>query len=172
LYATGHAGSGQGTKTMVLSRYVGGCGAGRCYCAIQPNGDVTPCVYVPNDKVGSLKTQPLREVWDCALFAVLSDRSGLGGHCGVCDYQAYCGGCRARALAYTSDIRNGDPGCRYNEKLWEQIARQTVREDLVQIASAGAAQIWYHSTDERTKIFPENNGAGGRGSAVRTGASV
>lgn len=45
IFATGHVGNRLGTKTMVLSRYIGGCGAGRYYCAIQPNGDVTPCVY-------------------------------------------------------------------------------------------------------------------------------
>ena len=44
-FATGHVGSGLGTETTVLSRYVGGCGARRCYCAILPNGSVTSCDY-------------------------------------------------------------------------------------------------------------------------------
>jgi MoaA/NifB/PqqE/SkfB family radical SAM enzyme len=55
IFATGHAGSARGPKTMILARYVGGCGAGRCYCAIQPNGDVTPCVYISRLKVGNLR---------------------------------------------------------------------------------------------------------------------
>lgn len=139
LYATGHAGSGQGTKTMVLSRYVGGCGAGRCYCSIQPNGDVTPCVYIPGVTIGNLKTQRFGEIWDCDLFATLSSREGQGGHCGVCGYQAYCGGCRARALAYTGDIRNGDPGCGFNERLWREIEREKEKADLVQIGASFAA---------------------------------
>jgi radical SAM protein with 4Fe4S-binding SPASM domain len=121
IFATGHAGAGKGGKTMVLSRYVGGCGAGRCYCAIQPNGDITPCVYISGLKVGSLRRQALSEIWDCSLFDVLSDRTDRGGHCATCADRAYCGGCRARSFAYFGDIRAGDPGCRRNEDLWDEL---------------------------------------------------
>ena len=114
VFAVGHAGKGMGKQTLVLARYVGGCGAGRCYCAIQPNGDVTPCVYIPSRIIGNLRSQRLHNIWDCDLFSVLSDRTDRGGHCRSCDFQAYCGGCRARALAYTGDIKEGDPGCIYN----------------------------------------------------------
>ena len=113
-FAIGHAGKGTGKQTMVLARYVGGCGAGRCYCAIQPNGDVTPCVYIPSLVVGNLRNQRLGRIWDCEVFSLLSDRADRGGHCGSCNFRAYCGGCRARALAYTGDIKEGDPGCFYN----------------------------------------------------------
>lgn len=121
IFATGHAGSGAGSKTMVLSRYIGGCGAGRCYCAIQPNGDVTPCVYMPSIRVGNLKSTPFRQIWDCELFALLSDRTDRTDHCAVCTERAYCGGCRARAFAYTGDVRAGDPGCIRNKRLWEKL---------------------------------------------------
>lgn len=115
LFAIGHAGKGPGKKSQVLARYVGGCGAGRCYCAIQPNGDVTPCVYIPSFVAGNLRTQSLHRIWECDLFGLLSDRADRGGHCRSCDFRAYCGGCRARALAYTNDITEGDPGCIYNQ---------------------------------------------------------
>jgi MoaA/NifB/PqqE/SkfB family radical SAM enzyme len=36
IFSTGHLGYGNGSKTMVIARYLGGCGAGRCYGAIQP----------------------------------------------------------------------------------------------------------------------------------------
>jgi radical SAM protein with 4Fe4S-binding SPASM domain len=121
LYATRHAGKGAGKKSMVLSRYIGGCGTGRCYCAIQPNGIVTPCVYIPDEKVGDLRRQSLTEIWDNPLFATLADREDCGDHCGVCNYRAYCGGCRARALAYTGDIQAGDPGCIYNYHGWQEV---------------------------------------------------
>jgi len=121
VFATGHAGSGKGKQTMILARYVGGCGAGRCYCAIQPNGDVTPCVYISTLKVGSLRRQCLAEIWECSLFGVLSNRSNLHDYCAVCQDRAYCGGCRARAQAYLSDIRAGDPGCKHNRDLWEDM---------------------------------------------------
>jgi hypothetical protein len=70
IFATAHAGARKGAKTSVLSRYIGGCGAGPCYCAIQPNGDITPCVYISTLKVGSLRRQSLAEIWDCSLFGV------------------------------------------------------------------------------------------------------
>ena len=114
LFALGHVGRGPGKQTLVLARYIGGCGAGRCYCAIQPNGDVTPCVYIPSLVVGSLRNQKLSRIWDCELFRILSNRADRGGHCRTCDFRAYCGGCRARALAYTGNITEGDPGCIYN----------------------------------------------------------
>jgi radical SAM protein with 4Fe4S-binding SPASM domain len=135
VFAIGHAGRGTGQRTKVLARYIGGCGAGRCYCAIQPNGDVTPCVYISSRVIGNLRSQRLGKIWDCELCCVLSDRADRGGHCRECKFQAYCGGCRARALAYTGDIKEGDPGCFYNQaeseeplQLWEWSAQE--RGDL------------------------------------------
>ena len=136
IFATGHAGGGKGKKTMVLARYIGGCGAGRCYCSFQPDGTVTPCVYIPSVPVGNLRHQKLREIWDNALFATLSDREDRGDHCGVCDYRNYCGGCRARSLSYTGDIQAGDPGCLFNLHEWEEVAG--AHEERVQIMSAAA----------------------------------
>lgn len=130
VFATGHAGRGEGRKTMVLSRYIGGCGAGRCYCSVQPNGTITPCVYMSSEKVGNIRTATLEEIWNNALFHVLSDREDRGDHCGVCDYRNYCGGCRARALAYTGDVTAGDPGCSFNYELWNEVA-QAAPEGLV-----------------------------------------
>jgi radical SAM protein with 4Fe4S-binding SPASM domain len=125
LFATGHVGQGGGTKTRVLARYIGGCGAGRCYCAIQPNGIVTPCVYISDIKIGDLRKKTLSDIWDCELFAVLSDRSRRGDHCVVCDFRSYCGGCRARSYAYTGDITAGDPGCIFNLHQWNELRMQT-----------------------------------------------
>jgi radical SAM protein with 4Fe4S-binding SPASM domain len=121
VFATGHAGRGPGKKTMVLSRYIGGCGSGRCYCSIQPNGAITPCVYIPGEEIGNIRRQTLAEIWSDPMFATLQDRDDRGDHCGVCDYRAYCGGCRARALAYTGDIQAGDPGCIYNHHEWQEL---------------------------------------------------
>jgi hypothetical protein len=35
--------------------------------------------------IGDLLKQSLAEIWDNDLFAVLSDRNRLSGHCRVCD---------------------------------------------------------------------------------------
>jgi len=36
-------------------------------------------------------------------------------------YRYYCGGCRARAYAYTNNYRSPDPGCIYNKETYERI---------------------------------------------------
>ncbi|MCJ7502343.1 MAG: radical SAM protein [Acidobacteriia bacterium] len=132
LMATAHGGKGKGKQAKVLSKYIGGCGAGRCYCCIQPNGKVTPCVYMPSVEVGDLKRQTLLEAWDNPLFALLSNREDRGDHCAVCDFRAYCGGCRARALSYVEDVQAGDPGCIYNQHVWEEVVRNAEkRNELV-----------------------------------------
>jgi radical SAM protein with 4Fe4S-binding SPASM domain len=132
LMATAHGGKGKGKQAKVLSKYIGGCGAGRCYCCIQPNGKVTPCVYMPSVEVGDLRRQTLLETWDNPLFALLSNREDRGDHCAVCDFRAYCGGCRARALSYVEDVQAGDPGCIYNQHVWEEVVRKAEkRNELV-----------------------------------------
>lgn len=148
LFATGHAGRGPGKRTMVLSRYIGGCGTGRCYCAIQPNGVITPCVYISSIKVGDIRQQSFHAIWNNSLFDTLSDRDDRGDHCGVCTYRHYCGGCRARALAYTGDIQAGDPGCIYNSHQWQELTAaaglEEGEENGVQLAPEvlqGAAQL-------------------------------
>ena len=169
LFATGHAGRGPGKKTMVLSRYIGGCGTGRCYCAIQPNGIITPCVYISGIKVGDVRQKSFHDIWNNELFDTLSDREDRGDHCGVCTYRSYCGGCRARALAYTGDIQAGDPGCIYNQHVWDELSaaddfRQAddneialatdlaaKADDLVQIAASAAQQGQLSGISERDK---------------------
>jgi radical SAM protein with 4Fe4S-binding SPASM domain len=98
-------------KTKELLDFLGGCGAGRLYCAIQPNGLVTPCVFLPI-VVGDLRKRSLKEIWDNSkVMNDLRDRSKLQGRCGHCEYKNFCGGCRARAYAYYENYLAPDPGC-------------------------------------------------------------
>jgi radical SAM protein with 4Fe4S-binding SPASM domain len=121
VFAQGHAGRAAGRAARVLARYIGGCGAGRCYCAIEPDGTVTPCVYMRSAPVGSLRDRSLADIWHNDLFALLSDRSKRTGACATCGYRAACGGCRARALIYTGDPTASDPGCVRNLALWRAL---------------------------------------------------
>jgi radical SAM protein with 4Fe4S-binding SPASM domain len=99
-------------KAVPLGEFIGGCGAGRIYCAISPQGDVRPCVFLPVD-VGNLKDRTFREIWlGAPLFKAFRNRANLKGSCGKCTYKFICGGCRARSAAYHGgDTLNGDPGC-------------------------------------------------------------
>lgn len=104
-----------------ITRYIGGCGSGRMYCALQPNGIITPCVFMPIE-VGDVRSEKLIDIWQNApLFKVLRDRDNLEENCKVCKYRDICGGCRARAYAYFGRVTAPDPGCIYNLKEWEKI---------------------------------------------------
>jgi radical SAM protein with 4Fe4S-binding SPASM domain len=119
---TGHYGHGGGRMTRILAKYVGGCGAGRCYMAVQPNGDAAPCVFMPI-RLGNLKTDSFETVWNHPVMEVLRDRDDRTGHCRICDYKYHCGGCRARAWGYFRDLRRSDPGCKFNTADWEEVSR-------------------------------------------------
>ena len=98
-------------RALALADFIGGCGAGRLYCAIEPNGDVKPCVFIPI-VVGNVKNEEFRDIWlNSDLFNALRNRENLKGACGKCEFKYICGGCRARALAYNHDILAPDPGC-------------------------------------------------------------
>jgi radical SAM protein with 4Fe4S-binding SPASM domain len=98
-------------RAVSLADFIGGCGAGRLYCSISPQGDVHPCVFLPI-KVGNLKEQKFGDIWlNSKVFNALRNRANLKGACGKCDFKYVCGGCRARAFAYNNDILSSDAGC-------------------------------------------------------------
>jgi len=120
--ACSHAGSGSGAKARVVARYLGGCGAGRTYACIQPNGDVTPCVYMPHAVMGNVRHAEYPDIWrEHPLWETLNDRDAFTHHCGTCRFKFYCGGCRARADAYFGDPAAGDPGCVFNQAHWDRL---------------------------------------------------
>jgi radical SAM protein with 4Fe4S-binding SPASM domain len=99
------------SRARALADFIGGCGAGRFYCAISPEGKVQPCVFMPL-VIGDLKTEKIEDIWvNSPVLQDLRDRQKLKGRCGKCEYKYVCGGCRARALAYHDDYMMSDPGC-------------------------------------------------------------
>ncbi len=123
-----HAGSGSGIKARVVAKYLGGCGAGRTYVCVEPTGNITPCVYMPQRVLGNIRRRRFRDIFrNNEFWDLLCNRGQLTHHCEVCRFKHYCGGCRARADAYYGAINAGDPGCIFNEKHWD---------DLVESAAA------------------------------------
>ena len=89
----------------------GGCPAGTHYMGIRPNGDVTPCPYLPVF-AGTLRSSSLADLWTSSeLFADIRRRTALGGRCGECEMNGHCGGCRARAYGMSGDLMAEDPLC-------------------------------------------------------------
>jgi radical SAM protein with 4Fe4S-binding SPASM domain len=109
-----------------LSDFIGGCGAGRFYIAMNTNGDITPCVFFPL-VVGNLLRDDPKDLWiNLKEFRELRDRKILKEHCGICEFKYVCGGCRARAYSYFGDYTAPDPGCILNDEVYEGFKLQTV----------------------------------------------
>jgi radical SAM protein with 4Fe4S-binding SPASM domain len=90
----------------------GSCPAGKYYCRITPEGDVTPCPYMPV-AAGNLRRSSFADLWRRApLFDDLREPK-LGGRCGACEFSKICGGCRCRAYATYGDYLAEDPACAY-----------------------------------------------------------
>jgi len=87
-----------------MRQWIRGCIAGLYYCRIYPNGDVTPCPYLPI-KLGNIREQSFKGIWfNSKVFKDLRDPNSLKGKCGVCEYRSLCGGCRARAYGLSNDF--------------------------------------------------------------------
>jgi MoaA/NifB/PqqE/SkfB family radical SAM enzyme len=106
------------TSLSGVIKYAGGCGAGRVYASLQPNGFVGPCVFMPQVVIGDINKNRLIDIWrNSELCKKLSDRDNHNHTCP--EFKYLCGGCRARALAY-GDILGPDPGCIvYNRSIVE-----------------------------------------------------
>ena len=132
-FTCSHAGSGSGAKARLVAKYLGGCGAGRTYVCIEPNGDVTPCVYLPHRVMGNLASGELETIFRNGYYDLLNDRTRRSHHCGACEFASFCGGCRARSDAYFGRLDAGDPGCVLNQKCWDElVASGVVVEDLAE----------------------------------------
>jgi len=112
-------------KTRILADFIGGCGAGRLYCSIEPAGDVQPCVFMPI-RLGNIREKSFLDIWhNSSVLNQLRDRSRLQGACQHCENKLVCGGCRARAWAYYKNLNAPDPGCTNNLTHWEALCNNT-----------------------------------------------
>ncbi len=97
-----------------------GCLAGQLICLIDVDGEVLPCSYFPKS-AGNIRKQSFREIWeDSPLFKELRDFAAYRGRCGACEYNAVCGGCRARAYAVTGHYLDEEPFCNHQPARWKK----------------------------------------------------
>jgi radical SAM protein with 4Fe4S-binding SPASM domain len=149
----------------VYSGGAGGCPAGTHYMGIRPNGDVTPCPYLPVF-AGSLRTSSLEGLWTSSdLFTGIRQRTSLGGRCGECEMNAHCGGCRARAYGMTGDVMAEDPLCTHVPGRFAGSPLLTLRATGAEPGRRGPASIeygtdssptiaWDDAASERMKKIP------------------
>jgi heme b synthase len=100
-------------ETDGMAAMTRGCLAGTGVCFISHRGEVQPCGYLPVS-VGNVMEKTFKEIWEKSdLFLTLRDYKTLKGKCGLCEYRAVCGGCRARAYYACGDLLEEEPYCLY-----------------------------------------------------------
>jgi AdoMet-dependent heme synthase len=131
----------------------GGCPAGTHYLGIRPNGDVTPCPYLPVFG-GNLREETLADVWAASEpFVAIRRRAELGGRCGACELNPLCGGCRARAYGATGDVMAEDPLCTHTPGRFAGSPLLTIPK--VEYGRKASTEIaWDDDARERMKQIP------------------
>ena len=144
----------QQADSAFLQGYPSGtCPCGIFYCRISPEGELTPCPYLPVS-VGNLKNESFAKLWnDSETFHDLRNRNLLEGKCGACEFKDVCGGCRARAYAITGNYLAADESCEYQPG---QQGQQPVQlEKGTAFGSEPEYDLqWNDAAEERLKRVP------------------
>lgn len=93
-----------------------GSSCGKMSLHLRPNGDFTPCGFIPL-VLGNVLRDDFSGMWKNS--PVLQEMRGKSakGKCRSCGHYADClGGCTARAYAMTGDLNAPDPHCWVNEE--------------------------------------------------------
>jgi radical SAM protein with 4Fe4S-binding SPASM domain len=88
-----------------------GCGAANLVCSVSVQGQVNPCSFLgPDHDAGNIRVTPFDELWHASAgFTRLRAAEG----------EAFCGGCRARALAFNGSVHAEDPW----HRAWQERGR-------------------------------------------------
>jgi len=95
-----------------------GCMGGKTFAFISHTGIVQICGFL-DEPAGDLRQADLdfARIWrDSPLLKAVRDVDAYHGRCGVCEYRFICGGCRARAFAFTGDVLAEEPFCVYRPR--------------------------------------------------------
>jgi radical SAM protein with 4Fe4S-binding SPASM domain len=139
------------SQIRTYSGGAGGCPAGTHYMGIRPNGDVTPCPYLPVF-AGTLRSSSLADLWTSSgLFADIRRRTSLGGRCGACEMNGHCGGCRARAYGMTGDLMAEDPLCTHTPGTFAGSPLLAIRGRASVAGAQGTSAIEY-GPESRTTV--------------------
>jgi GeoRSP system radical SAM/SPASM protein len=90
---------------------VKGSSCGKLSLHLRPNGDITPCGFIPV-VVGNILNDDFASIWyDSPVLKAMRVKEA-SGKCAGCSAFSDCqGGCTARAFATTGDFNQPDPHC-------------------------------------------------------------
>jgi len=103
------------SDAAIEPHHPGGCLGGKSFAFISHTGIVQICGFL-DIPAGDLRKNDwdFSQIWrDSPLFVQIRNVSNYHGKCGVCEFAACCGGCRARAYALKGDLLAEEPFCPY-----------------------------------------------------------
>ncbi|PTD93464.1 radical SAM/SPASM domain-containing protein [archaeon SCG-AAA382B04] len=105
-------------KSRKLLELSGGCSIGKKVANVDYLGNVNPCHFAPQKKVGNIREKKFSEIWNEnpneLLCELRSKEEKLMGKCGQCEYKDLCGGCRQKAWFDSGSFLSEDPQCLYD----------------------------------------------------------
>jgi heme b synthase len=100
-------------KTHGLDAMSKGCMGGQSFAFVSNTGKVQICGFL-DVECGDIRKEPFSTIWDTSkVFNQMRAWDDYKGRCGYCEYRSVCGGCRARAYAFTEDYLDEEPFCTY-----------------------------------------------------------
>jgi radical SAM protein with 4Fe4S-binding SPASM domain len=140
-------------NSPLLKIGTGRCLAGISYCRLSPEGDVTPCPYLPL-VAGNIRETDFEDIWNNAgIFGSLRTQARKG-KCGECTFRLLCGGCRARAYAAHKDYLEEDPWCDHIPRGGDVIHPTTFGKDSKALTNDAARPLWTNEAEGRLKRVP------------------
>ncbi len=90
---------------------VKGSSCGKLSLHLRPNGDITPCGFIPL-VVGNILTDDFDAIWyDSPVLRKMRNKEAAGKCTSCGSFEDCLGGCTARAFALTGDFNQPDPHC-------------------------------------------------------------
>jgi len=93
-----------------------GVNSGNGFLFVSHRGEVFPSGFLPI-RAGHVREHEIASIYrESPVFRQLREPAGFKGICGVCEFNAMCGGSRSRAYALTGDFLATDPWCAYRPR--------------------------------------------------------
>ena len=105
-----------------------GCMGGQSFAFLSHVGKVQICGFL-EEECGDVRKELFSKIWDTSkVFKEMRAWDDYEGRCGYCEYRSVCGGCRARAYAFTGGYMDEEPFCTYQPPESAKIARDKKKE--------------------------------------------